>query len=339
MRRATFHVLAGGFLAVALAGGLRALAQTPDPALKDRVMQLIERLDAPKADARDTAEAALIKLGPKVLPLLPEPQKVKSAEVKKRLEKVRSEIADAQEKANVGASIITIKGQAIRLSEALKQLQTQSGNLVTDLREQNGAEATNPALELDIDQKTFFEALDIIVEKAGLNLNFFTGDGSIGLMAGAAMDGPAASADAPKGPPPPKPMKIYSGAFRIVFKQLVVSKDLQNGAGQANAQFEVAWEPRLRPMLLALKAEELEIEDDQGKFLDAAVMQESSSVVLRHENPVAELNLNIDAPERKALKLKSIKVKADVTVPAGVKAFRLWDPLESTCRHASLSIL
>jgi hypothetical protein len=322
MRRATFYVLAGGLLAVSLAGGLRALAQTPDAALKDRVMQLVERLDAPKADARDAAEAALIKLGSKVLPLLPEPAKVKSAEVKKRIEKIRSEIADAQEKANVGPSIITIKGQGIRLSEALKQLQTQSGNTITDLREQNGAEATNPALDLDIDKKLFFEALDEIVEKAGLTLNFFTGDGSIGLMAGAAMEGPQTAEKAPKGPAPPKPLKIYSGPFRILFKQILVSKDLQTGAGQGNAQFEVAWEPRLRPMLLALKAEELEIQDDQGNFLDAAVMQESSSVVLRHENPVAELNLNIDAPQRKALSLKSIKVKADITVPSGIRAFR-----------------
>jgi hypothetical protein len=321
MRRATFHVLAGGLLVFALGAGLRAIAQTPDAALKDRVMQLLERLDAPKADARDAAEAALIKLGPKVLPLLPEPQKVKSEEVKKRLAKIKSEINDAQEKASVGPSIVTIKGQGIRLSEALKQLQSQSGNLITDLREQNNAEATNPALDLDIDKKTFFEALDVIVERAGLSLNFFTGDGSIGLMAGAAMEGPEAAPSASK-EPPPKPMKIYSGPFRILFKQILVSKDLQSGAGQANAQFEVAWEPRLRPMLLALKAEELEIQDDQGKFLDAAVMQESSSVVLRHENPVAELNLNIDAPERKALTLKSIKVKADITVPSGVKTFR-----------------
>jgi hypothetical protein len=322
MRRTTCKVLVGGLLTVSLLGGLRALAQTPDPALKDRVMQLVERLDSPKAETRDASQAALVKLGSKILPLLPEAQKVKSAEVKKRLEKIRNDIAEADDKTNFGPSIITIKGQGIRLSEVLKQLQTQSGNIVSDLREANGAEATNPALDIDIDHKPFFEALDLIVEKAGLTLNFFTGDGSIGLMAGGMMDGQQVTSDAPKGAPPTKPLKLYSGPFRITFKQLVVSKDLQTGDGQGNAQFEVAWEPRIRPMLLALKAEELEIQDDQGKFVNAAVMQEASSVVLRHENPIAELNLNIDAPDRKALKLKSIKVKAEVTVPAGIKAFR-----------------
>ncbi len=120
-------------------------------------------------------------------------------------------------------------------------------------------------------------------------------------------------------------MRLYNGPFRIVFKQMALSKNFQADSAPRrarNAQFEVAWEPRIRPMLLALKAEELEIQDDQGKFIDAAVTKESSSVVLRHENPVAEINVNLAAPDRAAKKLKSIKVKADVTVPAGVKAFR-----------------
>jgi hypothetical protein len=45
-------------------------------------------------------------------------------------------------------------------------------------------------------------------------------------------------------------------------------------------------------------------------------------VVLRPENPVAEVNINMDAPDRAAQKLARIKVKADVTVPAAMQAFR-----------------
>ena len=101
------------------------------------------------------------------LPLLDEAKKAASAERKARLAKVREALAEAEAKANLGASKVTIKGKGIRLSEAIKQLQAQSGNTITDLREQEGAEATNPALDLDIVDKPFFEALDLIAAKAG----------------------------------------------------------------------------------------------------------------------------------------------------------------------------
>ena len=49
---------------------------------------------------------------------------------------------------------------------------------------------------------------------------------------------------------------------------------------------------------------------------------ESNEVVLRPENPAAELNLNLEAPERSATKLASFRLKSEVTLPAGIKTFR-----------------
>ena len=99
-------------------------------------------------------------------------------------------------------------------------------------------------------------------------------------------------------------------------------RDFQAGTATANAQFEVAWEPRLRPMLLKLKVDELAVVDDRGKPVEPQVMNESTDVVLRPENPAAELNINLVAPDRAAQKLASVKVKAEVTVPAGLRTFR-----------------
>jgi len=283
-----------------------AQAQTTDAALRDRVNQLVERLDTPKLEARQAAEEGLIKLGPRVLPLL-EAVKGGSPERKERLEHIRSKLHEAMEATNLGASKVTLKGEGIRLTEVLQKLQTQTGNLITDLREQEGVEVTNPALDLDLDGKPFFEALDTICKLAELTPNFYTGDGSIGLMAGK---------------PPEKALVQYSGPFRIAFKQIASARDLQAGTASANLQFEVAWEPRLRPMLLALKADELEIADDQGKKIEPQVMEESTNVVLRPENPAAEMNINLNAPERTAKQFKTVKIKADVSVPAALKTFR-----------------
>src|SRR4051812_24761257 len=161
-------------------------AQTSDAALRDRVLQLVDRLGAPKMEARKAAEEALIKLGPRILPLLPEPGKTKKDERTERIERVRAALFETQNQdpTNLGASKVTIKGKGIRLTEVLKALQTQSGNVLTDLREQEGAEVTNPALDLEIADKPFLEALDQIARQAEVTPNFYTGDGSIGLMAG-----------------------------------------------------------------------------------------------------------------------------------------------------------
>src|SRR5579883_1247286 len=138
-------IAAIGLLGVVLSiSGNNAWGQASDAALRDRVMQLVEKLGAPKVEARKAAEEALIKLGPKVLPFLPEAAKSDSAERKEQLARIREALIQASEEIKLDASKITIKGEGIRLTEAIQKLQTQSGNVITDIREANGAEATNP---------------------------------------------------------------------------------------------------------------------------------------------------------------------------------------------------
>jgi hypothetical protein len=306
-RLSRFLTLAAGIVAAAAVLAGPARGQGADAALKDRVSLLVERLGSPKEDARKAAEEALIKLGPRVLPLLPDPAKVEDAEAKKRLTKVREALAEATEQANLGPSMVTLQAKGMRLSEVVQKLQAQTGNAITDLREAEGGEATNPSLDLDIKGKPFLEALDIVCKQAEITPNFFTGDGSIGLM---------------PGKPPEKGMIVYTGPFRVTFKQIAAVRDLLADTSSASAQLEVAWEPRLRPMLLALKADETKVTDDKGKPIEIQVMDESTDVVLRPENPVAEMNLNLKAPDRSSKSLSSFKVKAELTVPAGLKTFR-----------------
>jgi hypothetical protein len=285
----------------------RGQAESKDSALQDRIVQLVDRLDAPKAEAREAAMASLIKLGPKILPLLPDPATLPAGNRKDQIEKLRAALRKAEDDINPNASRVTLEGKGIRLTEALQQLQKQTGNIVTDLRERLGAEVTNPALDLEIRGKPFLEALDLVAKQAEVMTEFYTGDGSVGITAGASMG---------------KPLIQYSGPFRIAMKQIGVVRDFAAGSATANVQLEAAWEPRLRPMLLKLKADELKITDNQGKEVKAQVEMESDEVVVRPENPVAEINLNLQAPERAAKELKSLRVKAELTIPAGIKVFR-----------------
>jgi hypothetical protein len=106
---------------------------------------------------------------------------------------------------------------------------------------------------------------------------------------------------------------------------MVIAENFATGTRTGNLRMEIAWEPRLRPMLLSLATSEVEIFDDRGEAIEPDVREESGSVVLRPENPIAEMNLNINAPDRKAQKLAKLKVKADVTVPAAQRVFRFPD--------------
>ncbi len=315
MKRATYlsrvfrsNLLASlALLAFFSSSQVRSQTETPDAALRDRVLQLVERLDAPQPAARDEAQSRLIKLGAKILPLLPDPASVTSKERKDRIEKIRAEFQQASEDVNTSATRVTIHAKAIRLSEALGQIQKQTGNGISDLREQLGVEVTNPAFDLDLQDVPFHQALDKVAKLADVALNAFTGDGTIGITAGA---------------PSKEPLIQYVGPFRVAFKQMAEMRDFQAGTAAANAQLEVGWEPRLRPMLLSLKSDGLAIKDDKNREVKPQAMMESNEVALRPENPAIEMNLNLEAPERSAVKLASFHVKAEVTLPAGIKTFR-----------------
>src|SRR3954453_8796132 len=107
-----------GCLVVSMPGTRSARAQAEaDAALRDRVLQLVERLGDPKPEARDDAQARLIKLGGKILPLLPESAGT-DKDRNERLDRVRAALKESADETNTGASKVTIQAKGIRLSEA-----------------------------------------------------------------------------------------------------------------------------------------------------------------------------------------------------------------------------
>lgn len=296
------------------------LSNPQDTALKDRVTALVARLAGPDAADRAAAETTLTALEPRALDLIPvEPPAGADADTKERLSRVRTALEAAGEAQALEARRVTIQGEGLRLSEVLRELQRQSGNRITDLREASGAEATNPTLDLDLKDVPFFEALDVVTRQADLALNFFTEDGSIGLVP-PEMAMPAA----PGAPAAPArhPLLQYTGPLRIEFKRIASTRELATGQGRASAQFDLAWEPRLRPMLLALKADGIEVRDDADRVVKPEVSGESLSVMLRPESPVVELNVTLEAPDRSARTLKSVTIAGTMTLPAGLRQFQ-----------------
>lgn len=306
-------------------------------ALKDRVDQLVERLSSEDEPQAIKAQEALIKLGDKILPLLPAAGNSPAGErAGKRLAEIRKALDGAGNR-STGATKVNLTGESIRLSDVMKSFQRQTGNTLIDLREQNGQVATNPSVALDLKDKPFFEALDEIAEKAGLTLNFYNAEGAIGYLEAATMMPEAAK------PATQEKFVAYVDAFRVALNQLLVSRDFATGASTANLRMEFVWEPRLRPLAMKLDTAKIEATDDKGRKITASVSGESMELAIRPENPIVDLNLNLTAPPRDAARIDSLTIETELTLPTKTLSLAVPDITRKDARaemgQASLRIV
>ncbi len=107
---------------VMIVAWLGQAATQADEAMKLEVRRLVRQLDAAQLAQRDAAEAALLKLGPKVLDLLPAASERTSAEVQQRVGRVRQQLQRAAAEAAVQTAKITLRAEAMPLSEVLRAL-------------------------------------------------------------------------------------------------------------------------------------------------------------------------------------------------------------------------
>jgi hypothetical protein len=127
--------------------------------------------------------------------------------------------------------LATIQGQHMPLKTVLAQLQQQTFNVVTD---QMGD--PHPVLDLDLKEVAFWQALDVIADKASARVDLHPRDGGIALAKRQAGWHP--------------PLISYSGLFRTTLNSISAKIDLETGARYYIGSLEVAWEPHLLPLLL-----------------------------------------------------------------------------------------
>ena len=292
------------------------------------MLQLVDRLDAPESPAQDAAQASLIKLGPKILPLLPDAATAKTAGTKEPYREDPHRPAQGHAaRLTTAATKVTIKGKGIRLSEALQQLQKQTGNAITDLREQLGVEVTNPALDLEINDKSFFEALDQIARQAEVTLTYATGDGTIGIMGGLDGRGPRqageqAQADGAVHRPVPGRAQAVGDQPRLYDRCRDRQRAARSRLGAAAAAD-------------ALEAQFRKPQDHRRPQQGGRAPGQAARPTKSWSGPRTPRRDQSEppAPEREAKKLTSLKVKAEITIPAGIKTFKFPSLAEKNVDH------
>lgn len=287
--------------------------------LKTKVTALVQELDAAKASVRQAAQESLVKLGPEALPLLPPADADGlSAEQKRRIGEIRATLGQATGKEPLAGSTVSLSAKGITLSDAMAAIQRQSGNQIVDLREEFGQEVTNPEFAADWKDRPFWEVLDEIAAKTNIGFYLFTGERQIGLV----ME-------------PPKLMPTaYAGPLRLQLHQIVRRISYEDRQKECVLEFEIAWEPRVRPILFEMKPDDLEVTDDQGRRIAVEAEREQpgaedagTALKASAEGSMirADFIVRLAQPNRGAEKIKSLRGQMSVLMPANIQTFDFAD--------------
>ena len=118
----------------------------------------------------------------------------------------------------------------VTLSDAVKELQKQTGNTLDDRR----TNPTNPTLTLN--SGTFWPTLDAIGKQTGIGFSAYQPGGGVALVDTRYRE----------------LTTHYSGIFRFAVKRIAVSKDDETQTHQCLVTLDMAWEPRFQALYLNL---------------------------------------------------------------------------------------
>jgi hypothetical protein len=155
--------------------------------------------------------------------------------------------------------LATLQGAHLPMSEALKTLTAQTSNPVADLMG-----APDPFVDVDLQKVPFWDALDALADKAGGRVDLHSRDG-IALV--------------PRPPGWHPPPVSRDGLFRTALSSLTSRLDLESDTRTCIASVEVAWEPRLLPLLLETRPRSLRVVDDAGRSIPSGAVTSSLAPV------------------------------------------------------------
>lgn len=307
MKRVPLAVLVCACLATSV------FAQSEPADKKAEVSQLVRQLENRERETRDKAEAELREMGPIVLSLLPEIDARTSGELKQRLLRIRDDLEKTQLSESAGGSSVTLHGK-MTLMDALAKIEEQTGNSILDYRARLNQQSDDTELTLDIEAVPFWEALDQILDQAGLSIYTFVGEPRK-LAVIAAADGAASRHGS----------GAYQGLFRIEPTTLTLDRNLRNPSSDLlRMNVEVIWEPRVLPILIRQDLEDIEMTTDNGETLSVS---STGTMQLPVQPGVAavDMRLPLELPTRDAKEIATLKGRFTALVPGGDVSFEFTD--------------
>ena len=284
-----------------------------EPVDQAKVAKLVRQLDGGDGETRDRAEAELRKLGSQVLALLPDIDARTSGEKKVRLLRIRDHFEKLRVSDAAKGTRITLKGK-MTLTDALSSIEEQTGNSIVDYRERFNQQNNNTELMIDLDDLPFWEALDQLLDEAGLSITNYVGDArKLAIIAAGETALPRYQRGA------------YEGLFRIEPTTLTLERNLRDPNGDIlRMNVEFIWEPRVRPILIRQDLGDIELTTDNGETLAVA----STGMIQLPVRPgvsAVDMRLPLDLPTRNAKEIATLKGRFSALVPGGDVTFEFTD--------------
>ena len=290
----------------------KAAAPAPSAELAAKVKLLVRQLDSDQQARREAAEKELIALGEEVLPLLPPITRTTPAEVKNRLGRVRKALEDLAIAATTKPKVVTLSGEML-LSEALAEIEKQTGNKITDSREED---KSDPKITLQLDKVPFWQALDTILDAAQLTLyNYDSQEGELSYIA---RDENAL---------PRVGRGTYGGIFRLEPTRIEIDADLRNPASKAmRLTVDAAWEPRVRPVVIMIPLADFKATDEGGNPVEVDSSDGDLEFPVEAAGAGVELVLPFKIPVRSVKQIASIKGKLNAVLLGREETYEFPNP-------------
>ena len=195
---------------------------------------------------------------------------------------------------------VTLKADAIPVSDALTKLREQTGNVVVDRRKAH----TDLKIKLALDNAPFWQALDAIAAAAGCSISTYQTDGQVALVDGVAPSVPT----------------LHQGIFRVRVKGLLVAREFEAETSWCTLTLEIAWEPRFEPLYLDAGPLQVTYGVDAKSVRRQVKAAAQGKVAVTGRNAL-EVEFRLPAPHRSVGQIESLSGQFQLLGPGKMLSF------------------
>ena len=262
----------------------------------------------PSLSKRKAAEQALIEAGPEALQYLPESKSGISIEASERLARVRKTLKSMRTETETKPSNISIRlNDVSTLGEALEAISRDSG---IEFEYEGDESLAIAAVDAPL---SFWHAIDLVLDQAGLDINFYGGDeGTLQLT--------------PRNPQRPSRVDsaAYTGVYRIEPTMVTARRNLSNPTMNGlSIGLEISWPPKLTPIGLTIPIAQLTGRMDDGAVLKPQESGDTIDIATNSDIAFSEFYVPLKLPAGQPDKIEALSGIIRALLPGKQQTFEL----------------
>ncbi|MEM1228369.1 MAG: hypothetical protein AAGJ40_21980 [Planctomycetota bacterium] len=279
--------------------------------LSEEVPIWIDELDANDLKTRRAAERQLIDAGPKAARYIPADLNHLSLDAEQRLELVRQRWKSVRTRRE-SAEVIVRFGEAATVAEALEAI--SSASEVEFAPPERGGEAIMAKrIQLPSTPTGFWHALDIVLDRANLDINFYGGARTTLQLIPRSDSRPSRVDSA-----------AYAGVYRIEPTVVTARRVLNDPAlSGLNITMSISWQPGRQPIGLTIPVNEIQARLDNQTSLRPQNTADTIDVATSSELAQSEFFLPMQLPDGSPERIEQITGTIAALLPGRSESFEL----------------